>query len=323
MFRLEQINEHVVKPVKLEKIDESKIKGFYDTIDNLYCTLLILATVKSGKTTAILDILKSTTNRDTILIFFGSTIHNDPVYKVIFKYFKNKGNRVMKFHSIHEEGVDQLKEILNALKGSADDSDSDDDTATNIKIKSETKPKFDMIDVDPIIPASAQEEKQVEQNPSRVGVTPIYTKSKSKYICPEVFFVFDDLSKELRNRTLDTLIKTFRHYKAKIIISCHHCKDVDNDSRANIQYLMLYKGFLKDDDISSLTRSSKHRSELEDIYESFPIRISYSKFKDLYIDATREPHNFLFINVRDNVFRKNFNIEYVPIMDKMVEVPRK
>ncbi len=41
---------------------------------------------------------------------------------------------------------------------------------------------------------------------------------KDKKIAPELFFVFDDLSCDLRDKEISTLIKKHRHFKTKIML---------------------------------------------------------------------------------------------------------
>ena len=42
---------------------------------------------------------------------------------------------------------------------------------------------------------------------------------KTKKIVPEYIFVFDDMSDELQNKNIATLLKKHRHFKTKIICS--------------------------------------------------------------------------------------------------------
>ena len=41
---------------------------------------------------------------------------------------------------------------------------------------------------------------------------------KQKKFSPEYVFIFDDLGNDLRNRSITQLLKTSRHYKAKVIV---------------------------------------------------------------------------------------------------------
>lgn len=49
---------------------------------------------------------------------------------------------------------------------------------------------------------------------------------KSKYLAPEYMIIFDDLSSELKSRSLLSLLKFNRHFKAKLIISSQWLHDL-------------------------------------------------------------------------------------------------
>lgn len=208
MIQLKKINDIKVTPLNTPKIDPKKIKG-YDFIPELYSNVYMVAHKKSGKTTCIFNILKACTNKDTKLVFFGSTIYNDPGYKAIFKYFKKKGNPILKYTSIIEEKVDKLKLLLDSLKLNDEDSDEERNEPT----------KYIAVD--------GEEEE---------------TKRKPKKIAPEIVFIFDDLSKRMRLSSFSTLVKTNRHYKSKVLISSQNVKDIQPDARENIDILILFKG---------------------------------------------------------------------------------
>jgi hypothetical protein len=199
MYQLKKINDIKVTPLNTPKIDPSKIKG-YDMIPELYANIYLVAHKKSGKTTCIFNILKNCTNKDTKLVFFGSTIYNDASYKVIFKYFKKKGNPILKYTSIIDEKVDRLKEILDSLKGEEDE-------------EKELKEVVNYIEVD-----DDNEDKQ---------------KRKPKKKAPEIIFIFDDLSKAMRIPSYNKLIKTNRHYLCKTITSSQNVKEDRKSTRLN------------------------------------------------------------------------------------------
>src|ERR1700679_162304 len=102
MFRTIKINNVKVRPIPHQIIDPNKIKG-YDLIPKLYATIYMVAEKESGKATCIFEILKRCSNKDTMLVFFGSTIHNDPSYDHIMEYFEKRGNPILKYTNIIED----------------------------------------------------------------------------------------------------------------------------------------------------------------------------------------------------------------------------
>ena len=51
----------------------------------------------------------------------------------------------------------------------------------------------------------------------------------------------------------------------------------------------------------------QHTDKLKQIYDNTDLCVSYETFLKLYNEATRNPWSFLYVDVRNNVFRENFN----------------
>ena len=66
-------------------------------------------------------------------------------------------------------------------------------------------------------------------------------KKKSKYLAPEYMIIFDDLSSELKSRSLLSLMKFNRHFKAKLIISSQYLNDLLPESRKQIDLWLISK----------------------------------------------------------------------------------
>lgn len=124
-------------------------------------------------------------------------------------------------------------------------------------------------------------------------------KPKSKKetkISPEYVFVFDDLGNELRNPLIDQLLKTNRHYKSKVILSSQYVNDLKPESRRQIDYYLLFGGHSID--------------KVQTIYTDADLPIDFDLFLKLYQNATTNKFNFFYVDVRDVVFKKNFNYLY-------------
>src|ERR1700733_5878124 len=111
MIHIKKINSHIIKPIKVPKVEPDMIKG-YDLIDKLYCTIFICAKKESGKTNAIFKILKECTGKKTNLYIISSTVYNDDNWIEIVKYFENKNITINTFTSIDEANLDDLIEDL-------------------------------------------------------------------------------------------------------------------------------------------------------------------------------------------------------------------
>lgn len=271
MFQVSKINNVKVNAIPLEKIDPNKIKG-YDLFAEPYANIYMVAHKKSGKTTCIFKILKECTNKDTKLVFFGATLYNDPAWKYVMSYFKKKGNPILKYTAIMEEGVDHLKMLLESLQEEG-------------KVQMEE----DEEDEKPIPPTciSCDDDEEKEK-----------PKRKPKKLAPNIIFVFDDLSKGMRIPSFSLLIKTNRHYKSKVIISSQNLKDIQPDARENINYLLLFKGIKEE--------------LLKTIHEDFNIKLDLRLFIELYKQVTAPKYSFLYIDVEDQNYRQNFDIAVLP-----------
>ena len=47
------------------------------------------------------------------------------------------------------------------------------------------------------------------------------------------------------------------------------------------------------------------------LFEALDLSIGFDTFEQLYNDATAKPFNFLYVDSRDNTYRKNFNERYL------------
>ena len=111
---------------------------------------------------------------------------------------------------------------------------------------------------------------------------------------PNCIFVFDDLGAELRHPAINQLLKTNRHRKCKVILSSQYLTDLQPQAIKQLDYVVLFRSFNEE----KLTR----------MYELLDLSIPQENFFALYKYATLEPFHFLFIDVRNDLYRKDFNI---------------
>ena len=52
------------------------------------------------------------------------------------------------------------------------------------------------------------------------------------------------------------------------------------------------------------------------LYEALDLSIEFETFEKLYQDATAEPFNFLYVDSRENLYRKNFVTDIVGVSDR-------
>jgi hypothetical protein len=109
--------------------------------------------------------------------------------------------------------------------------------------------------------------------------------------------VLDDISHELKtNKAVQQLCKMNRHIKSAVYISSQYAKDIPPMCIKQLSFVLLFRSFSRD--------------KLEHLYNLLDLSIDLEKFYDIYDFCFKnldEKYNFLWIDVRDQKFRKNFN----------------
>ena len=82
-----------------------------------------------------------------------------------------------------------------------------------------------------------------------------------------------------------------------MIVSSQYIHDLSNSCIKNLDYTLIFKSF--------------NREKLLVLFESLDLSIDFELFEQLYQDATEQPFNFLYVNSRDNTYRRNFNKRYL------------
>jgi len=260
MLHVSKLNDINIKPIKIDNIDKTKIRGF-KLFPELYSNIFICARKKMGKTTVIWNILRNCVGRDTKLVIFAATVHKDPTYKHIVKHFAEKGNEITLFTSIKDGKTDNLNEFVESLRQPEELSES----------KEEDQMPFIIVD----------DEQTKEKKPR-----------KEKLMSPEIVFIFDDLSKELQSNAISMLLKSNRHYKSKVILSSQYIHDLKPESILQLDYLLLFGNITKDkiEIIHNRTDLSISLMNFEGLYE-FATREQYSF---LYVDTVNNSYRMKF-----------------------------
>lgn len=120
---------------------------------------------------------------------------------------------------------------------------------------------------------------------------------KPKKTAAEYVLIFDDLGTAMRHKSITQLSKVLRHYKMRCFYLQQSLTDMDSPMRKQLDYALLFRNFNQD--------------KLRNIYESLDLSVPFITFIEIYNFATREPYNFLYIDVRNEQFRKNFSEEII------------
>lgn len=268
MIKYKQINNSTVSAIPQigTGIDNRPIKGF-NLFPEIYANVFLCAKKKSGKTSVIYKIIKSCATKDTHIIAFVSTLHKDSSWLSIKKYCEAKGINFTGYTSIMDGKADKLNELVDDLQNMVPKED-DKDSEPNPKQRS-----LLLCDSD-----SEEDEKP---------------KKKSKYRSPEYIIILDDLSTELKSKSLVSLLKKNRHFKSLVVVSSQYMNDLLPESRKQLDYFLIFKG--------------QSLEKLKVIYTDADLSIPFEEFVAMYEDATKEPYSFLYIDSRDDSYRKCFS----------------
>lgn len=273
------INKFKVQKIPKDHVPEEFIKG-YELFPEVYANVYILAKKNSGKTTVEFNILKKCANTNTTVVFFAGQIYKDGSYKTIINWLKKKNIPYVLNNSLmDDEGQNQLRELLvylrNEYKGEFEENESE-----SIEVQQ------------PILslhPDSDSEDEEKEDLPNSQR-----KPSKNRKLAPDYIFVFDDISEEIKGSVqIASLLKTNRHYKSKVIICSQFLNDVRPDVIGNLDYLLLFK--------------KVPMKKLEEVWSKLNLDISLDTLKSIYAQATEKQYNFLYIDIRNEEYRKNFN----------------
>ena len=278
---IKKINNHIVTAIpKKGGGDRRPVKGA-DLFD-IYCNIYICSKKKSGKTSVIYKIIKEFCTKNVTIVAFVSTLHKDSSWEAIQDYCDNKGIPFIGHTSLMDDVItdlDKLDTLVKSLKKRS--KDHEEGSSEPSTVKPVDRNMFDST----ILNGAGEPVPEEEQEPK---------KTRSKYQVPEYFFIFDDISQELKHSaSITSLLKDSRHMKAKVIISSQSWNDVPLDGRGQIDYLLLFKGIPE--------------KKLLEIYDEIGISPTFEQFEKIYDLATNEPFNFLYIDKNDDSLRRNFN----------------
>jgi hypothetical protein len=217
-----------------------------------------------------------------VYIFCG-THDIDPTWILIKEWLTDKGVEFEAHKSIYDNDRSDIVARIIKEKQEPDENSEDDEP--------------DFPEVQPIFMSDYEEAKWIEKQEKLAEKRRKKKSGKSK-IYNKNLFCFDDISSELKSPSVIRLLKEQRHYKSKTIISSQNFKDCPPAARGQFMYMLIFKG-IRDD-------------VLELIHKETYINIDLEPFLKIYKYATEKPFSFLYVDLRQMKFRKNFDEEIVP-----------
>jgi hypothetical protein len=267
MFRTQKINNSIVTPVKLESISEDDMKPIKGY--DLFPEIYCNCFL----------LAKKKSGKSTVLskIIRETTDPRTKVYAFVSTLNKDKTWKSIKDYCISKNiEFNGYTSILgdngeNILQDLIDELKRDEEIEEPDKIKK--KCSIIMCDDD-----------DSDEKPK---------KRKYKYRVAEYLFVLDDLSTELMYKAVTSLLKCNRHYKSKILLSNQYWNDVSMGARKNLDYMLIFGAQPKD--------------KLQIIHKELDLAIDFDEFYKIYKFATKDKYNFLYIDLTQQSYRKNFN----------------
>ena len=265
----EIINKVKVKPIVNNITEEiTDVKG-KELFKNNLSNIFICSRKRSGKSCLIGNILSKMADKRTTIIIFSSTVNIDPCYINIKKMLEKKGINVLCYtHFIDDDGHNILDHFLKELQEGEDEEEKEDE---NIITEDGIFLKF--------------EEKEISKK-----IKKFYIPKKS---VPKYILCFDDLSSDLRHSSIIKNLKSNRHRQIMNIVSSQYFLDLNTGAMSNLDYLIIFKGQDKD--------------KLEKIHKRLDLGIDLDTFKTYYEYAVKDPYNFLYIDILNDEYIKNFN----------------
>ena len=276
-IQIKRINKEDVQPVAFinDVEDKRPVKG-RDIFPEIYANIFLCARKKSGKSCVIYHTIKHCATTETRVIAFVSSLKRDKTWGAIEELCHQMKVNFTAFTSIYDSETkeDILDTIVKELEATSEVEEKEEE---------ESAPR----------PASALIMQDDEEPRSQKK------KKRPKEKAPKIIFVFDDLSTEIKAPSLTALMKKNRHFKSKIIIASQYWNDMDLQARKQIDYVLLFQGL------------SKSLAKLEDIYKNCDLSIPFELFVSLYRFCTAERYHFMWIDVVNSEFRKDFSHKIV------------
>lgn len=271
------MNPYIIKPIKGCGIKKKPLG--WELFPSLNSSIFISAGTKQGKTTNIKHIIMHCIDRRTKVFIFCPTVNIDNAYLDIIKYLDSKGIEHEEYpHFIDEKKIHILNDIMKGL-------DDADEEVSDEEVKSIVK-GYPVFTPNGVI--------RVDEFGKEI-IPPVANKKKKnyKYDAPPYLFIFDDLGNDLRKPDIYQLLMRQRHYKGKTIISSQYIKNLETKSIEQLDYILLYGGH---SDINILELKKKISFLLPD-----------NDFLDMYHYATNEKYNFMYIDRREGIIKKNYD----------------
>ena len=306
---VKSINNIKVIPLKIkEEKDDRPIVGekLFPTIDS---NILIVAPKNSGKTVIVGYIIRNCVGPETSVIVFSSTFAQDKSWKAIRTWMKEHHITSAFYPNIKKDGQDILQQFLDRVRNEAIENDVSDEEVEDAfekqfeqedeKVDEAPPEYYNYVDEEPNFKQDLVDS-DINHRFGKMFTERSSVKEELPYRAPDYILVFDDIAHELKNKSVINLTKTHRHIKSKTITSTQYLMDFLPEQIRQMDYILLFRG--QEDKLPKIKRDAELSISLEDLTK-------------IYKDATKESadykYGFLYIDVKQEQFRKKFDKMYI------------
>lgn len=274
IINTKKINNIIIQP--LNSSEKKKPVLGCELFPQLNANIFLCAPKNSGKTINIKLILEECADKNTHVIIFCGTVNQDTTWLQIKKDLRKRNIKYSAYDSIYHGKINLVDLLIENLN----EEHENDNHFTGKENQSKPSVKFNF-------------GTPIPDPNSKI----VIKKTNKKYDSPKYIIIFDDLSTELKDKSISKMMKIHRHYCTKVIISSQSWIDTDSRIRkGNLDYVLLFKNI--PDPV------------IEQIHEELSLAIELDKFKTLYKHATAKPYHFLYID-RCGKYRKDWCVEYM------------
>lgn len=281
--------------------DKREVKGS-DWIPTKFPNIYACSLKGSGKTCVLTNILWHIIGSKTKVIIACPTVEIDPTWVATVERLRKKKYAVETFSGIVENQVNFVEEFIEMNKHMVDD--DEDTTVSKINqiggnSQNPSKVNIQLPSRELLFTGGTQRPTVPSQVPkSEVSEEKVVTERRGKKITPNYIIIIDDCGSEARNKWVQQLMKTNRHYKTVVMIASQHLNDLAPSSIRQLQYIFLFARFSME--------------KLVDLYKALDLSVDFDTFLKFYHDATKVPYGFLYIGRESSgdVFRKGFQEQY-------------
>jgi len=281
-----KVNDIKINPVITAPEGTKKTVRGYNMFKEPYANIALIAKKKSGKSTVIYNCLEKCATKGTNIMIFCPTVLFDDTYKKMIKMLNDKGCNVITFdHFLTDTGDNIITNTLDELKKQKEEEERLEQEKKNNKSKPKRSfiIKFDNTDSD---------------NEDEINIK---KKKKNKLVTPELIIVADDLSSDLHNKGITSLLTKNRHYKTKVFLSIHNVTNIEPSALRMIDNLILFK-HINDDKLNEITEKMDISHHTDTKYNK--------RFNNIYRDATEGDYNFMHYDRNNDEYYKNFDEKY-------------